>query len=158
MQFQQSLRTALITLLAVAATTCTPSFLGLIARSPTLAQTPNASKADADRLLQQGGQQYRTGQFQAALQSLQQALIIYRQIGDRAGEGTTLIGIGSVYTNLGQYLNALQNYQQALVVAKQLGYQEEEGIILNTIGVVYERLGQYSNALKFSQQALEIRK
>jgi hypothetical protein len=59
----------------------------LIQNSQVLAQTPDARKAEADRLLQQGIQQYQTSQFEAALQSWQQALIIYREIKDRKGEG-----------------------------------------------------------------------
>jgi len=47
----------------------------LIQNSQVLAQTPDAQKAEADRLLQQGIQQAQTGQFEAALQSWQQALI-----------------------------------------------------------------------------------
>jgi len=52
-----------------------------------LAQTPEARKAEADRLLQQGTQQFNTSQFEAALHNWQQALIIYREIKDRQSEG-----------------------------------------------------------------------
>jgi hypothetical protein len=58
-----------------------------IPNSQMLAQTPDARKAEADRLLQQGIQQAQTSQFEAALQSWQQALIIYREIKDHKGEG-----------------------------------------------------------------------
>jgi tetratricopeptide (TPR) repeat protein len=59
-------------------------------------------QADADNLLQQGIQQHQISQFREALQSWQQALEIYREIGDRAGEGTTLNNLGSAYADLGQ--------------------------------------------------------
>ena len=57
-----------------------------------LAQTSthSASKAEADRLLQQGRQQYRISQFDAAFQSWQKSLQIYRAIKDRLGEGNAL--------------------------------------------------------------------
>ena len=51
-----------------------------------LAQGIDSRKAEADRLLQQGIKQLKTSQFEAALQSSEQALIIYKQIKDRGGE------------------------------------------------------------------------
>lgn len=126
--------------------------------SAQLAQsTPdNPKEAEADRLLQQGKQQYQTSQFQGALQSCQQALEIYREIGDRAGEGTTLSNIGSVYQSLGQYSQALERYQQALVIAREVGDRAMEGTTLNNMGEVYRNLGQYPQAQEHYQQALVI--
>jgi tetratricopeptide (TPR) repeat protein len=92
-----------------------------------LAQTQDARRAEADRLLQQGLEQYQTSQFQAALQSWQQALEIYREIGDRAGEGTILSNIGNVYADQGQYPQALESYQQALSIAQEVGDRAGEG-------------------------------
>jgi hypothetical protein len=59
---------------------------------PVRAQTStnSAAKAEADRLLRQGNQQYDTSRFDAAFQSWQQALQIYRAIKDRRGEGNAL--------------------------------------------------------------------
>src|SRR4028118_1460894 len=45
---------------------------------PVVAQAIDARKTEADRLMQQGLQQYKTDQFPAALNSWQQALQIYR--------------------------------------------------------------------------------
>ncbi len=47
-------------------------------------------------------------------QVFQQALAIRREVGDRAGEGTTLNNIGAVYEAQGRYGAALEMYQQAL--------------------------------------------
>ncbi|MFB2935184.1 tetratricopeptide repeat protein, partial [Aerosakkonemataceae cyanobacterium BLCC-F154] len=66
-----------------------------------LAQTNSEKKAEADRLLQQGIQQFQTSKFREALQSWQQALVIYREIGDRKGEGTALGNLGAAYIALG---------------------------------------------------------
>ena len=109
-------------------------------------------------MLQQGFQLFKTNQFQAALQSAQQALTIYRQIGDKAGEETTLRNIGLVYKSLGQYAQALKFYQQALLIAKEVGSKAGEEKILSNIGFVYLNLGQYTQAWKFHQQALDIAK
>ena len=74
-----------------------------IQNSQVLAQTPDARKAGADRLLQQGLQQFDTSQFEAALQSWQQALKIYREIKDRLREGKALGNLGIAYYVQGDY-------------------------------------------------------
>jgi tetratricopeptide (TPR) repeat protein len=47
------------------------------------------------------------GDRQQALTYYQQALPIMREVGDRAGEATTLNNIGAVYDNLGDRQQAL---------------------------------------------------
>ncbi len=61
-----------------------------ILNSQVLAQTPDDRKAEAERLFQQGIEQFQISQFEVALQSWQQALIIYREIKDRLGESQSL--------------------------------------------------------------------
>src|SRR4028119_1911797 len=58
------------------------------------AQTTQDRKAEALRLYQEGSQQFNRGQFQEALQVAQQALVIFREIGDRQGEANSLMGLG----------------------------------------------------------------
>ena len=113
-------------------------------------------KAEADRLSQQAVEQYRTSQFREALQSLEQALVIYQEIGNRQGEGTALTGIGLMYDNLGEYEQALDYYQQSLAIVQEIGDHSSEGDSLNNIGAIYRRLGEYERALDYYQQSLTI--
>ncbi|WP_088889882.1 CHAT domain-containing protein [Leptolyngbya ohadii] len=115
-------------------------------------------KAEADRLNQQGVQQYQMSQFREALQSFQQALELYQRISDRRGESATLNNIGSIYDSLGQYEEALDYYQQSLVIRKDTGDRRGEGTTLNSIGSIYNNLGQYEEALDYYQQSLTIAK
>jgi CHAT domain-containing protein/Tfp pilus assembly protein PilF len=110
----------------------------------------------ANRLLREGNEQTSSAQLQAALQSFQQALLIYQDLGDRITEGTVLSNIGSVYYDLGDYLNALNSYQQTLHIRREMGDRSSEAIALNNIGTVYGNLGNYSQALDYFQQALSI--
>jgi tetratricopeptide (TPR) repeat protein len=71
------------------------------------AQTTQDRKAEADRLLQQGNQQFQISQFESAFQSWQQVLTIYREIKDRLGEGNSLGNLGNAYRNLGKYDKAI---------------------------------------------------
>jgi tetratricopeptide (TPR) repeat protein len=73
------------------------------------------------------------GQYDQALHNYQQALVITREVGNRAGEGTTLNNIGLVYDALGQYDQALETYQQALVIHREVGNRAGEKAVIANI-------------------------
>lgn len=54
-----------------------------------LYERASPQKKEADRLLNQGIQQYQTSQYPAAIASWEQALAIYREIKDRNGEANS---------------------------------------------------------------------
>ncbi len=122
------------------------------------AQTNQERTNEALRLSDVGTQQLQTGQFREALQRFEQALVIYRAIGQRQSEGIILNNIGEVYRNLGQYSQALRYYEQSFVIMKEVGNKVMEGTTLNNIGLVYRNLGQYPQALKYLEQSLVITK
>jgi len=64
---------------------------------------------------------YHLGEYAAALNYYEQALTIFREIGDRAEEGTTLNNIGLIYASLGEYVVALDYFQQALTLRREIG-------------------------------------
>src|SRR6476469_10806398 len=91
-----------------------------IVNSQALAQTQAQRKAEAERLFDKGLEQLQTSQFEAALQSWQQALIIYREIKDRIGEGRVLGNLGVTYKSLGDYAKAIEYQQQSLVIKREI--------------------------------------
>jgi CHAT domain-containing protein/Tfp pilus assembly protein PilF len=95
-------------------------------------------------------------QYAQALEYYQQSLRIAQEIGDRAGEGTTLHNMGVVYYSLSQYAQALEYYQQSLGIQREIGDRAGEGTILHNMGGVYDSLGQYEQALDTFQQSLAI--
>jgi tetratricopeptide (TPR) repeat protein len=123
---------------------------------PATAQTTQERKAEADRLLQQGREQYQISQFEAALQSWQQALQIYREIKDRKGEGAALGNLGIAYDALGNYGKAIEYYEQWLAIAREIKDRRGEGNALGSLGVAYRALGNYGKAIEYSEQALAI--
>jgi tetratricopeptide (TPR) repeat protein len=84
-----------------------------VAQLGPIAQTPatDARKTEADQLFQQGIQQFQTSQFEAALQSWETALKLYRQIKDRLGEGQSLGNLGLAYYALGNYAKAIDYHE-----------------------------------------------
>ncbi len=73
------------------------------------------------------------GQQDQALKQYQQALVITREIGDRAMEGTTLNNIGVELQAQGQQDQALNQYRSALVIAREVGAKALEGTVLANI-------------------------
>ena len=120
------------------------------------AQTTQDRKAEADRLLQQGIQQYQISQFEAAFQSWQQALTIYREIKDSRGEGAVLGNLGIVYRNIGKYDKAIEFQLQSLAISREIKDRLGEGQSLGNLGNAYFSLGKYDKAIEFHLQALEI--
>ncbi|ARV57544.1 hypothetical protein BZZ01_01845 [Nostocales cyanobacterium HT-58-2] len=128
------------------------------------AQKPEKFKIEADRLYNQGVDQYDSGQFHKALEIYQKALVIYQENRDKEGISNTLNSLGAVSKELGQYPQALKYYQQALAISREVNVdkknnketQETTALIINNIGLVYQSLGQYSQALEYYQKSLRM--
>ena len=123
---------------------------------PAIAQTTDAREAEADRLLQQGTQQYETGQLRAALNSWQQALPIYRALKNRQAEGWTLGNLGMAYQSLGNYAKAIEYAQQHLAITREIKDRQTEGLALADLGRAYYSLGNWAKTIEYSQQSLAI--
>jgi len=120
------------------------------------AQTTQDRKAEADRLLQQGIQRYQISQFEAAFQSWQQSLTLYREIKDRQGEGAALGNLGIAYSFLGKYGKAIEFHLRSLEIAREIKDRLSEGQSLGNLGIAYDSLGKYDKAIEFYLQYLAI--
>jgi CHAT domain-containing protein/predicted negative regulator of RcsB-dependent stress response len=119
-------------------------------------KTQEQLKEEARTLNAQGLQLLHQAKYQEALDSFQQALVIFRNTGDKPFEGLTLHNMGGVYKNQGKYIEALEVLQQALVIFRNYPDKNFEALTLNGIGTCYEDIGEYQNALSNYQQALNI--
>ncbi len=150
------LRKIAISLLATTTLAFSPNLLIPLFMPAAMAQTAANRKAEADRLSEQSSQQYRTSQFEAALQSRQRALEIYQEIGDRFGEAISLGGIGTTYWYLGQFQRSIEYCDRSLVVAREISDRYSETYALGCLGWAYASLNQYQQAIKVYQQQLTI--
>ncbi|MEG4584150.1 tetratricopeptide repeat protein [Microcoleus sp. MOSTC5] len=123
---------------------------------PAIAKTTDARKTEADRLLQQGIQQYQTGQLPAAMNSWQQALQIYRALKNRQGEGAALGNLGVAYRALGNNAKGIEYSQQSLAIAREIKDRLGEGMALGNLGNAYHVLGNNAKAIEYTQQYLAI--
>jgi tetratricopeptide (TPR) repeat protein len=97
-----------------------------------------------------------TGHPDQALALYQQALPMLREVGDRAGEATTLNNMAEVYRATGHPDQALALYQQALPIRREVGDRAGEAATLNNMAGVYSDTGHPDQALALYQQALPI--
>jgi len=155
--YPQKLRLiTLFTLVATLSGAAVPNLPVAFTASRVLAQTVDEREAQADRLLDQGIEQLNTSQYETAIQSLQQALVIYREIKDRQGEGWALGSIGLTYFYLGDYAKAIDYSEQWLAIAREIKDRNSEGKALGNLGLAYLSLGDYAKAIDYQQQLLAI--
>jgi CHAT domain-containing protein/Tfp pilus assembly protein PilF len=120
------------------------------------AQISQASQADGDLLFNQGNQQFRLSQFDAAFQSWQQALAIYREIKDRSRESAALNNLGLAYLTLGKYDKAIEFQLQRAEVTKALGDRSGQANAYGNLGNAYLALGKSDKAAEYFVQCLAI--
>jgi len=75
-----------------------------------------------------------------------------REVGDRAGEGTTLNNLAALYQDSGQPQRALSLYEQALSIMREVGDRAGETTILNNLAAVYQ---SKNKIVSFTQEQQE---
>jgi tetratricopeptide (TPR) repeat protein len=83
-----------------------------IAQQPATTQQ-DATRAAAQKAFDEGMTLYEQGTAESrrqAIEKWQQALILWRKAGDKAGEAGTLVWLGYVYSDLGEKQKALEYY------------------------------------------------
>lgn len=125
-----------------------------------LAQNSLDSTSEGDRSFHTGIKQFRQNQFQAALESYQQALQLYRNENNIIRQSVVLYHIGITNRYLGVYpasrdaleaalnLNLAQNFDRSLLI----------GQISSELGIAYYNLGDYEKAVESCERAREINK
>ena len=96
------------------------------------------------------------GQYERAIEFLQQSLEIAKKIDDRNIESSSLMNLGIAYDSQGEYQRAIDFYQQSLEIAREIGDRNSEGKSLANLGNAYNYQGQYQQAINFYQQSLDI--
>jgi tetratricopeptide (TPR) repeat protein len=109
---------------------------------------PEDKKKERSLCLHNAGYDFdRVSRYSDALPLYEQSLAIDREIGDKAGEGTTLNNISHIYKARGDYTTALKYLEQSLVLFREIGDKTGEGTLLNNISHIYDAKGDYPTAL-----------
>ena len=87
---------------------------------------------------------------------LEQALEIYRRIGDRRGISLTLNSLGVLLFHLGEYSAARQDLDESLQFKRESGDRYGEGITLTNLGIIARSVGDLMEAQVYFDLCLQI--
>lgn len=93
---------------------------------------------------------------QKGIAILEEALPLFREIGDREEEVQIFNQIGVVHRTLGDTAKALSLYEQALALAREAGDLRGQATTRNNLGVARHQLGQFEQAVEDLQEALRL--
>ena len=118
---------------------------------------PEDQKKERALYLSNAGYDFnRVSRYAEALPLYEQSLVIRQEIGDKAGEGTTLSNISGIHWARGDFTAALKYLEQSLAICREIGDKSQEGTTLNNISQIYKARGDIATALKYLEQSLVI--
>jgi tetratricopeptide (TPR) repeat protein/predicted Ser/Thr protein kinase len=93
-----------------------------------------------------------------SLRNEEQALAIWRRIGQKRGLALSLNEMATVQALLGKPKDALANFQEALEVRREIGDKRGLGDTLIDLGNFYNDRGDHDQALKMYKEALQLQR
>jgi DNA-binding SARP family transcriptional activator len=91
-----------------------------------------------------------------AIGCFEEALAIYREIGDQQGQARAANNVAQACLRLRRFPDALQAARRSLAVQQQAGDRYGEGIALGNLGDACRELGRFDEAIDRLEQALVI--
>jgi DNA-binding SARP family transcriptional activator len=91
-----------------------------------------------------------------AVGCFEEALAIYREIGDRPGQARAANNVAQACLRLSRFPEALEAARSSLVVQRQAGIRYGEGIALGNLGDACRELGRYGESTDHLERALVI--
>ena len=128
----------------------------LIYSGPSLARSQQDEYNKAVELFNDGMQQYDINELSEAVKQWEEALTIFKSLGQKNAAGTVSSKLGQAYCRLGDYRKAIGFYEQTLAVMEELADQKGKGVALGNLGSAYLQLGDSLKASGFYDQALTI--
>jgi class 3 adenylate cyclase/predicted ATPase len=96
------------------------------------------------------------GRYDEAARYMEQALALYRRLGDRWGVSCQLNNLGDLARLRRDYLAAAGLLEEALEVARSIGHSTQELAVLGNLGATYNALGQFGRAETALTRALAL--
>ncbi len=135
-----------------------PAALGAVKRALRIARRHNMPAIEGESLVNIGVIYiFHDSRYDTAQPYLNDALKVYRDVGNRRQEGSALNGLGILHLYQGQYSEARVHYEQSLSAFREIGDRKGEALELNNLGVVNHHLGNFDAAHSYYQEALTIR-
>jgi len=93
------------------------------------------------------------GDFHAAHDYFEQAMLIYGEYGNLSGKGHVMVNLGWVASIVGDYAAAMNYYEQALVISRQLDSRMETMFTYINLSSAASAQNLMGDALKWAQTA-----
>ncbi|MDJ0799099.1 MAG: tetratricopeptide repeat protein [Calothrix sp. MO_167.B12] len=113
-------------------------------------------KLDIKLLNTLGNSDYVLGNYNQAINYLEQSVGIAEQINDSLGINNALINMGKVYEALGNYSRAIDCHKESLSIAKNINNRKGEAQALINLGVVDYDMANYVKSMSYSEEGLSI--
>ncbi len=104
-----------------------------------------------------GSAYYRVGDYDAALQFLNQAEAIFEKLGDRHEQQIWLGNTGNVLYDRKEFSKALEKYQAALSIARGIPDGYWTGVWLANLALTNIELGDFTAAERYTNEALRLK-
>jgi len=120
----------------------------------TAASRLHDDAAQAETLGCLGVAYWHVGRYAEAIDHQQQALDLFRGIGDRGGEAGVICRLGQIHLFAGRYPQALELLCEAIDLYDEISDRRGKAFTTIYVGGVYSRLGRYPEALDQYREAL----
>lgn len=127
----------------------------------TIAAVPSETEQEiltrqARQRFEQGMELQQQGELQQAFETYQDALMLFRETGDRQMEAETLVQIGYTHALAGRYQQALASVKQAVGMFQELKNLEDTAGTLTYLGIIHTMGSHYEDALAVFEEALQL--
>tara|TARA_R110002051_G_scaffold91370_1_gene160677 strand:- start:19618 stop:21579 length:1962 start_codon:yes stop_codon:yes gene_type:complete len=109
-----------------------------------------------DVLILKGYLQFRMGDYNNALTSYDEGLVLAERIKDRLGAADILIKMGYIYHDNEDVVNALVYYQKSLKIYEEENDLNGVGSIYNEFGNIYLSKEEFDKALEYYEKSIAI--
>ncbi|MGH2412156.1 MAG: tetratricopeptide repeat protein, partial [Microcystaceae cyanobacterium] len=120
------------------------------------------SKQRADLLFQQGREKYKQERFQTAAEDFLESMALFKQLGNRLGEASSLYNLGLIRHIQGdcrqrsEFVQAVEDYKEAnkffeaaLQIYREIGNRQMEANSLYRLGLVCASRNKYQLATDY---------
>ncbi len=115
----------------------------------------NLREVEAEALRAKGGNLFRLGRLNDAIEWLGQSLKAYVQLGDKQNEALLLMELGLAHVSAGRHNQAWTYYNRALDYWQKTENLLRQSNLLNNMGVLCHLNGDYESARTFLHRALD---
>jgi len=127
---------------------------------PALAASRHLQRVDAEgaSLANMAVAYQDLGECRRAIQYHDEALNIFKTLGDRRREGRVLGNLGNAYVMLGDYRRAVECQEQRLEIARKMDDRLGESQALTNLGIAYYSQGEYYPSINYLEQSLKLKR